>query len=496
MRLAHHSNSFLFVLKERGFLLRLKEKVGNLPIFFVCNKVDKDQTAQEFDRHSDSEDDEETKPRSREEKVPNAYRALTQCHMVPEDVPWEDCPFFHGLSSKEVRNARLKKETNQFTQQFDALKSKLLKFAAAGVNAHLKSATRLLCQIQDRVFDLFLTHDFKEGGTRVRDDLFDCLELKEREYVQRMRSYVTTNESKFASLINNAIKSKRKKIEIEAGEMQFESIKIGDVVGRNEIVEQCRRQIKNVVLFKAMNISIAKIRKAIAAITAELRSSLERAFSEVAKQDDRLVNLVKKQLEYSFLQHFQEGNVCLRFDYALMKSGVKIMDEAKKVVSDVLLAVRGRVTVLNQDWKQGVARDVLDSIDCDAIAGRICFNILTDLENGHQLFRVNLGHMKIMCATAAQQSDFQRTYAAAEAPSFAKLMSKTGGLCQTLTLDVPSRAVLGPRLGRKGHRSDVFEVQTDEHLVAKQFTCEEAMEEECWLGITRTLRRSENFYLN
>ena len=480
------------MLKERGFLLSLKEKVGNLPIFFVCNKVDKDQTAREFDLHSESEDDEETKSRSGEEKVTVAYRALAKCCMVPEDVPLEECPFFHGLSAKEVRNARLKKETNQFTQQFDALKSKLLKFAAAGVNAHLKSATSLLCQIQDRAFDLFLTDDFKEGGKRVQDHLFDCLELKEQEYVQKMRSYVKTNEFMFARMISNVINTEKKKIEIEAGQMEFESIKIGDVVGRNEVVEQCRRQIKNVVLFKAMNISIARIRKAIAAITAELRSSLAMALSEVAKQDDRLVNLVKKQLEYSFLQHFQETNVCLHFDYALMKSGVKMMDEAKKVVSDAWLAVRGKVTVLNEEWKRGVARDVLDSIDCNAIAERICFNILTDLENGHQLFQLNLRHMKIMCATAAEQSDFQRTFAAAEAPSFASLMSKAAGLCQTLALDFPSRAVLGrPLKGRRGHRSHVFEVQTDKQLVAKQFTCGKTVEEECWLGVTGTLRRSD-----
>lgn len=480
------------MLKERGFLLSLKEKVGNLPIFFVCNKVDKDQTAREFDRHSESEDDEETERRSGEEKVTVAYRALAKCGMVPEDVPLDKCPFFHGLSAKEVRNARLKKETNQFTQQFDVLKSKLLKFAAAGVNAHLKSATSLLCQIQDRTFDLFLTHDCKEGGKRVQDYLFDCLELKEQEYVQKMRSYVKRNESKFAGMINNTISGKRMKIETEAAEMQFESIKIGDVVGRNEVVEQCRRQIKNVVLFKVMNISMAKIRDTIATISAKLRSSLEKSFSEVAKQDDRLVNLVKKQLEYSFLQHFQESNVYLHFDYALMKVGVRVMDEAKKVVSDAWLAVRGKGTVLNEAWKRGVARDVLDSIDCDAIAERICFNILTDLENGHQLFDVNLGYMKIMCATVAEQSDFQRTFAAAEAPSFARLMSKAAGLCRTLALDFPSKAVLGrPLKGRQGHRSHVFEVQTDKRLVGKQFTCEKAVEEDCWLGITRTLRRSD-----
>ena len=117
--------------------------------------MDKDKTAQEFDRDSESEDDEEPSPRSDEEKEQLVYQALAECQMVPEDLPLTECPFFHGLSSKEVRLARLKKETNRYTEQFDVLKSKLLQLAAFGVNTHLKSATELLCQIQERVFDFF-----------------------------------------------------------------------------------------------------------------------------------------------------------------------------------------------------------------------------------------------------------------------------------------------------------------------------------------------------
>lgn len=478
------------MFKERGFLLKLKEKIGNLPIFYVCNKVDKDQRAREFDRDSDSEDDEETELRSEEEKVNLAYCALAKCHMVPEDVPLGDCPFFHGISSKEVRSARLKKEANQFTEQFVVLKSKLLKFAAIGVNAHLKSATELLCQIQDRVFDLFLTCDFRKDAVPVQDELFDYLELKEQEYVDRMRSYVVRdNRSKIAKLISNAIRDNRLKIETEASEMQFDSIKIGNVVGRNEVVEQCRRQIKDMVLFKAMNVSMAKVRDTVSLISAKLRTSLEKAFSKVERQDDRLVHLVKKQLEYSFLQHFQQENVYQHFDYALMKFGVRVMDEAKKVMSDVWAAFRGKGTLLNNEWKRNVAKDVLDSIDCDAVAERICTNILNDLENGHKLFQVNLGYMKIICVTAAEHSDAQEKFAAVKAPYFARLMCNSAALYQTLAFEVPSRAILGAQLGRTGHRGHVFEVNTDKLLVAKQLTCDEAVEEEHLLGITRTSRR-------
>ena len=469
----------------------MKEKVGNLPIFYLCNKVDQDQTAREFDRDSDSEEDEEHSPRGGEEKEQLVYQALAKCHMVPGNVTWTECRFFHGLSSKEVRIARLRKESNRYTEQFDVLNSKLLQFAATGVNSHLKSAIELLCQVQERVYDFFLSCDLKKDRIPAQNELFDKLELKEQDYVNKMRLYVNNNSSKFAQIVQNAIRAKRLEIETEAAKMQFDAIKIGDVVGRNEVVEQCRRQIKDMVLFKAMNVSIDQIRKAVDLITGKLRESLEVAFNEVVKEDDRLSNLVKRQLEYSFLLHFQTGNVCLHFDYALMKFGVKFMDDAKKVVGDMWSSMLGKGTTLNQQWKRNIAKDVLDSIDCDAIASRICFNILSDVENGHKLFQANLAYMRIFCQAAAEQSDLQRQFADAKSPYFARLMSNAKALFQSLVCETPSKAVLGNRLGRKGYRGQVFEDKSDKLRVAKQLTCAQEMQDEHFLGITRTLSRSD-----
>ncbi|KAJ7373442.1 hypothetical protein OS493_013037 [Desmophyllum pertusum] len=142
------------------------------------------------------------------------------------------------------------KETSRYTEQFDVLKSKLLQFAAIGVNGHLKSATELLCQVQERVFDFFLSCDFTEDRMPTQNELFDNLDVKEQEYINKMRCYVDDNCSKFAKIVEKAISHNRVKIETEATQMQFDSIKIGNVVGRNEVVEQCRRQIKDMVLFQ------------------------------------------------------------------------------------------------------------------------------------------------------------------------------------------------------------------------------------------------------
>ena len=408
--------------------------------------------------------------------------------MVPKDIPPAECPFFHSLSAKGVRGSRLKKETSQFTLEFDTLKSKLLRFVTSGINAHVRVGSELLCTIQDRLFDLFLSCNFEEGQDSLQDDLFKHLEVKELEYYKRMTQYLETDTSTFADVIHLAIKKNKTKIEIEAGEMQFDSIKIGNVVGRNEVVEQCRRQIKDIVLFKVMDISVGKVKDKITSISKKFRSSLETSFSEVVKQDNRLANLVTRQLEYSFLQHFQQGDVCQHFDYALMKFGVK-MDEAFQAISDVWSAIRGKGTRVNDKWKRELARAVLERIDCQAIAEKIRLNVQADLDKGHELFLANVGFMKIFCTEAGKNSSTQRTFAAEKAPCFSRLMSEALALCRTLDLEGPTRVVVGQSLGRMGHRGRVFNVRANRGLVAKQLTGSLSLQEEHYLGVTRAMRR-------
>ena len=453
--------------------------------------MDKDRKAQEFDRESDSESNSKSghdnSSEKEKEKQHVVYQALAKCQMVPEDLAWEDCAFFHGLSCREVRSARRNEVTNQFTEQFDILKSKLLKFAVVGVNSHLKSATELLSQIQNRVFDLFLTYGFQKP---VQSGLFDSLKSKERSYVKQTVIFIKSHRSNFAKTIFETICRERIKIETDVSDMQFDPIKIGDVVRRNEVVEQCRRQIIDLVLFKVMDISMAEVKKILTKITKNLRTSLEESFCEVVKQDDRLADLVKRQLEYSFLQHFHQEDVVQHFDYALMRTGIRIRDEGMRAVNDVWSVLRGKGTRLSREWKRNVAEKVLDGVDTDAIADRICQNILGDLDIGHKLFKGSRRLLKTICAAAAELTDAQQKFAIAKAPRFASLMCSTAALNETLVSPVPQRVALGPPVGRKGHRGDVY--VSKERFVAKQLTCDkESKKEEYMFGLIRSYRRSE-----
>ncbi|XP_022785085.1 dual serine/threonine and tyrosine protein kinase-like [Stylophora pistillata] len=482
-------------LQERDFLLDLKEKIGNLPIFYLCNKVDKDRTAVEYDRDSDLEDNVDKGPHNELGKELLAYRALSLCHMVPDDIEYTQCPFFHGLSTKEVRDARQKKQSNQYTKQFDDLRFKLLKFIATGVNSHLRSAVEFLCQIQKRVFDFFLNCDLNQDTIPAQDELFSKLEIKEQEYVEEMQKFLYNNLFKFSKAVEDIVKSQRAKIVADASELQFDSIRTGDIVGQNEVVEHCRSQIKDLVLLNVTNKSIERIQPVASVFTRYLRESLEQSLSEVGEQDDNLAILVKMQLKYSFLQHFPARDICPYFDYALMKSGVRPKDNAKKAVNDVWSVIRGKGTYLNAKWKQRIAENVLDNIDCDAIARRICDKIAEDLEDGHQLLQLNLVFMRKFCRAALEVSAVQKKFAVAQSPYFSSLMSKAGALSQTLASDVPSRATVGAQIGRSGNRGRVFEDKTNEKRVVKQLTCaahHSEMRDEHLLGITRTLRRTQD----
>ena len=173
-----------------------------------------------------------------------------------------------------------------------------------------------------------------------------------------------------------------------------------------------------------------------------------------------------------------------------MRFGVKLIDNATKVFDDVWCAIRGKETRLDEQWKSDVAKGVLDSVDCDAIGDRICFNILTDIESGHKLFEANLAYMRLFCQDAAAQSDAQRKFASDWSPFFARLMCKAKALYQSLASEVPWKAAFGARVGRKGHRGQVFEDRSDKLRVMKQLTFGEAKQtDEHLLGITRTSRR-------
>ena len=409
--------------------------------------------------------------------------------MVPKDILPAECPFFNSLSSKGVRSSRLKKETSQFTLEFDTLKSKLLKFATSRINAHVRAGSELLYKIQDRLFDLLLPCNFEEGQDSLRDDLFKQLEVKELEYYGSMTRYLETSTSTFEDVIHSAIRCNWLKIERDASEMRLNPIIIGDVVERIKVVEQCRRQIKDIVLLKVMDISMARVKKELTSISKTFRLSLETAFSEVVKQDNRFANLLKRQLEYSFLQHFQQGHFCQHFDYALMKFGVKL-DEAFQAVSDVWSAITGKGTRLSVKWKRESARSVLERIDCHAIAEKIRLSVQTDLDKGHQLFLANVALMKIFCAAVAENnSSTRQTFATEKAPRFSRLISETSALCRTLDLEGPTRVVVGRCLGRIGHRGRVFEVRGNRRLVVKQLTCSLSLQEEHYLGIALAMRR-------
>ena len=458
--------------------------------------MDHDKRALEFDKDSTSEEDDEDedgngrKSRTGQEKQELAFHSLVICGLLSTDAPLAECEEFHGISSKEVRTARRRNQTNHYTQEFDLLKTKLLNFAARGVTSHLDGATRVLRQIQERVFELFLSWDVNDDELGYQSQLFDDLEQKERKYFNNMTSHINQNKNNFARIINDAIINEKPKIVADARDMQFAPIQIGDVVSRNEVVHQCEKQIREMVLFKVMKLCMRHVHQEILKVTKKLEDSMKKMFSEVAKKDDRVSNLVTKQLQCSFLQPFQLENQGPHFDYPLVKFNLKYyFDGAVKVVGEMWSAIWGGGTTLDKKWKNKVAVNVLENVNADAIARRICDGILSDLNASHDAFQANLRCMKNLCFEAAMQSDGRRKYASVMAPEFARQTCKAEALLQTLT-NVFSRTLIGDRMGRQGHRGTVYGLAgSDDGRVAKQLKPDHQTYSDCLLAIRRVMRR-------
>ena len=197
----------LSITQEREFLFNLKEKRGYCPIFYVCNKVDWNKEAESFDRDDDDEvEDLETAiERVVREKSQLSYTRLVNNGLLNSDVALEDCEEYHGISTKEVRNARREKKTNQYTREFEKMKNKLLKFATESFHSYLGAATAQLSAVQQRVFGLVLSQGSGRDDRKSLEALLEQLKSKELEYLNRVEGYRAEQERKLARIIENEI---------------------------------------------------------------------------------------------------------------------------------------------------------------------------------------------------------------------------------------------------------------------------------------------------
>lgn len=408
----------------------------------MCNKVDVDEQAAEFDR--DDEDDEsymteESQLEVMRSKKMRAFSALVRAQLIDVETDVENCELFHAISTREVRKARRQREPsteNIHMSSFEKMKASFLKFASASINSHLKNITNTLVTIQQRIFRFYLSRNLKSRESVNVKKVTLRLKEEEKLYFEKMRRYVMENEEKLESIVNNAILENEERILIDAEEMEFAPVVISDVVHRNEIINQYKTQIQKMVLTAVLRISLKVGTKTVKTVTRNIVEQLRRFVLEMSKQEGIAGKLVNQQLHHidllsiSGADNYMLATAQIK-DYSLMTLSYRTFEPPKSFLSDIISVVTG--TTVNKSWKRKIAKHVLDNVDRSKLKDRMIGAILDNLHQGHQTFKVNLDCIEMLCAHADSQSKEHERAVGDFGSPFAKVMCSTNALLQSLS---------------------------------------------------------------
>ncbi|XP_031573993.1 uncharacterized protein LOC116307815 [Actinia tenebrosa] len=468
--------------QDREFLYDLKQNIGNIPIFFVCNKVDVDEQAAKFDR-DDDEDESYMSAESQKEvlqsKKMRAFSALVRAQLIDVETDVDNCDFFHAISTREVRKARRSQVLNTeniHLSSFEKMKTSFLKFASASINSHLKSVAQTLMAIQQRIFRFYLNRNLK---SREFDNVHHVtlrLKTEEKIYFEKLRMYVKENGEKLERIVDKAIEENENRILFDAENMEFAPIVIADVVHRNEIINQYKTQIQKMVLTAVLHISLKVGTKTVKTVTRNIVEQLRRFLLEMSKQDGIAGKLVHQQLHHidilssSSTEHYMLTTAQVK-DYSLMTLAYRTFEPPKSFFSDILSIVSG--TTVNKHWKRKIAKNVLDNVDRQKLTNRMIGTILDNLHQGHRTFEVNLECIERLCTIADSQSkEHQRAVNDFGSP-FAKVMCSTNALFESLRRP-DETFLLRQQISTNSKRGMVFDCKTNSgefsqrRIVAKQ----------------------------
>lgn len=468
--------------QDREFLYDLKQSIGNIPIFFVCNKVDVDEQAAQFDRDDDEDESymtEESQMEVIQSKKMRAFFALVRAQLIDVETDVDNCDFFHAISTREVRKARrsrVPKTENIHMSSFEKMKASFLKFASASINSHLEVIARTLMVIQQRIFRFYLSRNLKSREFDSVHKVTLRLKTEEKIYFEKMRMYVKENGEKLERIVDNEIQANERRILIEAENMEFAPIVIADVVHRNEIINQYKTQIQKMVLTAVLSLSLKAGTKTVKTVTRNIVEQLRRFLQEMSKQEGLAAKLVNQQLNHIDLlstsnTEYHMLTTAQVKDYSLMTLAYRTFEPPKSFLSDIWSIVSG--TTVNKSWKGKIAKNVLDNVDRSKLTDRMIGAILDNLHQGHQTFKVNLKCIENLSVLADSQSKVHESAVESFGAPFAKVMCSTNALIESLKRPVEAFQ-LCQQISTKSKRGMVFDCKTSSRefsqrrIVAKQ----------------------------
>ncbi|XP_070553791.1 bacterial dynamin-like protein [Ptychodera flava] len=253
-------------LEDRRILGSLYDVAPELSIFYICNKIESHRSAREMDQGSDesSSEDEESEEKAMNRKREGVFRDLVDSGFVSSSEALEKCRYYHSISTREIRKSRKLRKVNEYSKGFDFMKRDFLFFAGQMLKGHLSHAAGRLLQAQIHCFDFFVARALRSGSKKhdrfaeVSKAIAD-IKSKQEQLKKDSKSLLRKSKDDIQELMKKSTHNVRDSILKTARDMEYMSIKVGDTVGRNELIDQLEKQVQRLVIMKVTHAVLEEI---------------------------------------------------------------------------------------------------------------------------------------------------------------------------------------------------------------------------------------------
>ncbi|XP_019629833.1 PREDICTED: dual serine/threonine and tyrosine protein kinase-like [Branchiostoma belcheri] len=404
--------------EDRHLLDHLRQRRPDAPFFLVCNKVD--VYSGELDTLSDDEEREDATndtaskdSKVRQQLVEEGYLALEKDGT---------CSVYHGISAKQVRKARKGRGDPSFSEPFKSMTECLTRTITATIQTCLRESLLTLDKLQTQ---LIITHLGNKHSTRVNSP-------KSTTAIDRFQNVLYNDLKDIAKqsreTICQKLRSQKLMVLDAAASMTYSTLSIGSEIRRDEVIQQCIKQIRNLVVSRTMQI-ITDVDKDLGnRFRQELKSNIKRFevdYGVMPGVHDAVVSFVRRQAEYCYCdRNTVLGTYNFSDDQQSRWAAIKhwFSTGMSIIIGDGFMDV-------GSDWKREVALDVWKKLNLADVAHELQVALLSQLKTSRDTLKATID----TSLTAAMLNDESTiTQLAVLAPQIALELCETNSLLNQL----------------------------------------------------------------
>ncbi|XP_077984560.1 dual serine/threonine and tyrosine protein kinase-like [Glandiceps talaboti] len=357
-----------FTEQDRSDIRKIHSKSS--AIFYVVTKVDRDQ------------DDPNDEMSVVAEKKNRAYNSLVREGLLPDDVPMEECEYFHGISNWKVKEYRRKKQTgpNPFVNDFLRFQRCLCNFVCTSLNAIILSASNILLTSHTGCLNFFIdaATKAKEREDRTVEQarlLKRCADIEDKVFTEAQEK-LNGERSEMKSSIKSVMKTQEHNIISRVKKYKFRDIPADQVVKKGAMYEKCVTQIEEFV-FDCIGVNVVSNLRKRFEKQDKILTKLARSIAQIGRDtgDPRVAAVLKNCTMASYkaetIKFVKDQNTSLLS---------KVKTWLKNVFVNPLRAFRSEIKI-DEKWKATVAEKALEGIDINSVTDQLIAQATDHLEH-------------------------------------------------------------------------------------------------------------------